>query len=158
MNKKEITEHLKQLKDQEQLVNAILTLEKNSINEISYHSGTWNDHEFTCVSSTNWRSAEAVVEISVEEMIELLDNKDLIEINWQDFENVSLGEASSSDVTVSEIEWLDEAPTDEEMAENEFNDMELYWNSDITECECQFESGSVLSISFTINDFKYIIK
>ena len=158
MKKEEVVELLVQLVDQYQSVKAKLILDKNALKEICYHSGTWNENDFYCVSSSYWSSAEVEVVTSVEEIIELLANKDLVDFDNDDFDEMSLGEANDADVTISEIEWLGQEPTDEEKEENDYSDMELYWDSNVNDSELQFDGGSVLSIELTVNDVTYIIE
>ncbi len=158
MKKEEVVEHLVQLVDQDQSVKAKLVLDKNALKEICYHSGTWNENDFYCVSTTYWNSAEVEVVSCVENIIELLENKDIVEFDHDDFDEMSLGEANDADDSISEIEWLGQEPTDDEKEENDYSDMELCWDSNINDSALQFDGGSVLSMEFTVNDVTYNIE
>ena len=52
MKKDEVIELLVQFVDQDQSVKAKLILDKNTLKETCYHSGTWNENDFYCVSTT----------------------------------------------------------------------------------------------------------
>lgn len=157
MSSQDLVPLLKQLKNKDQLVKGKLVLESNSVLETTYHSGTWNDYDFECCFLAYWNSAEVEVEIDSEQLLNLLESKNLDEIDYSDFESVSVGEAINPNISLSAIEWASDEPTEEEKEENDFEEIELYNNSDINECECTFEAGSVLSMTFDIDGASYTI-
>ncbi|MHA8094933.1 fibrobacter succinogenes major paralogous domain-containing protein [Aquirufa lenticrescens] len=157
MSNQDLIKQLKKLKNKDQVVKGTLVLESNSVLETTYHSGTWNDHEFECCCLAYWNSADVEVDINLHQLIELLEIKGLNQFDYSDFDNVSLGDANNPDISVSEIEWVDDEPSLEEKEENDFEEIELYSNSEINDCECTFESGSVLSMKFNIEGNSYII-
>ena len=157
MSNQDLIKQLKQLKNKDQVVKSTLVLESNSVLETSYHSGTWNGHEFECCCLAYWNSAEVDVEINLEQLIELLENKGLNQFDHSDFDDVSLGEANNPDISVSGIELMDDEPTEDEKEENDFEEIELYNFSEINDYECTFETGSVLSMTFNIDGNSYTI-
>ena len=82
--------------------------------------------------------------------------KELGNLTNADFTGTYLGEANDGSTDVSDVEWDGEEPTEEEMEENDYSTMDLYWNSDIGDCECEFDS--VLAIRFEIDGVSYRIE
>ncbi len=148
MKNKEIVEQLKKFpKDSE--VKLVLKLTKYALTEICYHSGTWNDKGFTLESQTNWKRSEVESEnFDLEELIELLSEKELKDLSSDDFGNLSLGEASDGGIDIDEIEW-DEPLTEEE--EDEVVPMDLFSDSDINDSDLQFDAGSIWFMEIEVN-------
>ena len=155
MTKQEAIELLKPLVEAADYLQITLETDRKSVNESCDHYGTWNGHDFTCTSSTYWRSAEVEVETDTEELYNVLVEKNLEDLTDADFGSKYLGEASDGNTDVANIEWEGEEPTEEEKEENDYSDMELYWSSDIGDCEVEFDS--VLAIRFEIDGVKYTI-
>jgi hypothetical protein len=156
MTKQEAIELLKPLVEAADYLQITLETDRKSVSESCDHYGTWNEHDFTCTSTTYWRSAEVEVETDAEELYNLLVEKDLGDLTDVDFDGKYLGEANDGDTEVSNIEWEGEEPSEEEKEENDYSDMELYWSSDIGDCEVEFDS--VLAIRFEIDGVKYTIE
>lgn len=125
----------------EDFVKVTIDLYRKSLLEICYHNGYKFDKKFSCDSETTWRGATLVSEqFNVSELIDLLETKDLIEMQDLDFPDLSVEITSDGDVDVTNVEW-DEPLTEEE--ESEFSPMDLYWDSEITDSELNFGTGSI---------------
>lgn len=155
MKNKTIVEELKKFpSDSEVKLNLKLT--KYALTEICYHSGTWNDKGFTLESQTNWRSSEVESEnFDLEELIELLSEKELNDMSSNDFGNLSLGEARDGSIDIDEIEW-DEPLTEEE--EDELVRMDLFNDSDINDSDLQFDEGTIWFMEIEVNGEKFSIE
>jgi hypothetical protein len=140
MNKEQVIQELKKLSP-ESTVKVSIDLYRKSLLEICFHTGTKFNKKFTCDTETTWRGANLVTEqFDVKELIELLESKNLIELQDVDFPDLSIETSTDGDVDVTNIEW-EEPLTEEE--QSEFSDMDLYWDSEITDSELSFGSGSV---------------
>jgi len=118
-----------------------IDLYKKTLLEICYHTGTKFDKKFYCDSETYWRGASLVSEeFKVQELIELLETKDISEMQELDFPDLSIEHSTDGDVDVTNVEW-EESLTEEE--ESEFRPMDLYWDSEITDSELNFSTDSI---------------
>lgn len=149
MKNENVISELKKL-NPDDTVKVTIDLYRKSLLEICYHTGSQFSKKFTCDSETTWRGASLVCEqFSVEELIELLENKDLIELQDVDFPDLSIETSTDGDVDVTNVEW-DEPLTEEE--ESEFSPMDLYWDSEITDSELNFGTGSIHTMIIEHND------
>ena len=140
MKNENVISELKKL-NPEDYVKVTIDLYKKSLLEVCYHNGSKFDKKFSCDSETTWRGACLVCEqFNVQELIELLEVKNLIEIQDVDFPDLSIETSTDGDVDVTNVEW-EEPLTEEE--ESEFNPMDLYWDSEITDSELNFGTGSI---------------
>lgn len=140
MKNKKVIKELKKL-DPDASVKVTIDLYKKSLLEICYHTGSKFDKKFTCDSETYWRGASLVCEqFGVSELIYLLETKNLEEIQDLDFPDLSIETTTDGDVEVTNIEW-EEPLTEEE--ETDFVSNELYWDSEITDSELNFGTGSI---------------
>lgn len=122
-------------------VKVTIDLYRKSLLEICYHTGSMFDKKFTCDSETTWRGASLVCEqFLVSELIELLESKQLTDLQDVDFPDLSIETTTDGDVDVTNIEW-EEPLTEEE--ESEFVSNDLYWDSEITDSELNFGTGSI---------------
>lgn len=154
MKNKKIVKELKK-NNLDDRVKITLDLYKKSLLEICYHSGSKFDKKFTCDTETIWRGATLVTEeMSLGELVELLESKDLSEMQDLDFEGLSIEESTDGGVEVTNIEW--ETPLTEE-EELEFNSNDLYWDSEITDSELSFGPNSISSISIENDNINKII-
>lgn len=154
MKNNEAVEELKKL-DENSSVKVTIDLYKKSLTEICYHTGSKFDKKFTCDSETTWRGASLVCEqFNVPELIELLESKDLIDMQDVDFPDLSIETTTDGAVDITNIEW-EEPLTEEE--ESEFVSNDLYWDSEITDSELSFGTGSVYSMLIE-NDGQIIVK
>ena len=156
MTKQEAIELLEPLVEAADYLQITLETDRKAVSESCSHYGTWNGHEFTCASTTYWSSAEVEAETDTEELYKLLVEKELADLTNVDFNSTYLGDAFSGDTDVTDIEWEGEEPTEEEKEENDYSDMDLYSDSDIGDCECEFDSVS--AIRFEIDGVSYRIE
>lgn len=149
MNNQLAVEELKKLNSDDS-VKVIIDLYRKSLLEICYHTGSKFDKKFTCDTETTWRGASLVCEqFNVGELIELLESKSLMELQDVDFPDLSIETTTDGDVDVTNVEW-EEPLTEKE--ESEFNSMDLYWDSEITDSELNFNTGSVHTMIIQFND------
>jgi len=148
MNENAINE-LKKL-DPESTVKVTIDLYRKSLLEVCYHTGSKFDKKFTCDSETTWRGASLVCEqFTVSELIELLETKNLIEMQDLDFPDLSIETTTDGEVDITNVEW-EEPLTEEE--ESEFVSNDLYWDSEITDSELNFGTGSIFSMIIESNE------
>ena len=149
MKKQQAIDELKKLKP-ESTVKVIIDLYRKALLEICYHTGSKFDKKFTCDTETTWRGASLTCEqFDVSELIELLESKDLIEMQDLDFPDLNIETSTDGEVDVTNIEW-EEPLTEEE--ESEFSSMDLYWDSEITDSELTFGSGSIHTMIIEFED------
>lgn len=135
-------------------VKVTIDLYRKALLEICYHTGSKFDKKFTCDSETTWRGASLVCEqFDVSELIELLETKDLSEMQDLDFSDASIEESTDGDVDVTNVEW--EEPLTEE-DESEFSPMDLYWDSEITDSELNFGTNSIHTMIVEFEDQEII--
>ena len=147
----QIIEELKKLNTDDS-VKVSIDLYRKSLLEICYHTGSKFDKKFTCDTETTWRGATLVTEqFNVGELIELLESKKLTDMEDVDFSDLSIENSTDGEVDVTNIEW-EEPLTEEE--ESEFSPMDLYWDSEITDSELSFGTGSIHTMVIEFNDNK----
>ena len=149
MKNQNAIEELKKL-DPDSSVKVTIDLYRKSLLEICYHTGSKFDKKFSCDSETTWRGASLVCEqFGVSELIYLLETKDLIEIQDVDFPDLSIETTTDGEVDVTNVEW-EEPLTEEE--ESEFVSNDLYWDSEITDSELNFGTGSIHTMVIETED------
>lgn len=149
MKNKKVVEELKKL-DPDLTVKVTIDLYRKSLLEICYHTGSKFDKKFTCDSETTWRGASLACEqFGVSELIYLLETKDLTEMQDVDFPDLTVETTTDGDVDVTNIEW-EEPLTEEE--EVEFVSNYLYWDSEITDSELNFGTGSIHTMLIESDD------
>jgi len=135
-------------------VKVTIDLYRKALLEICYHTGSKFDKKFTCDSETTWRGASLVCEqFDVLELNELLETKDLSEMQDLDFSDASIEESTDGDVDVTNVEW--EEPLTEE-DESDFSPMDLYWDSEITDSELNFSTNSIHTMIVEFEDQEII--
>lgn len=140
MKNQNAIEELKKL-NPDDFVKVTIDLYRKSLLEICYHTGSKFDKNFSCDTETTWRGASLVCEqFVVSELLELLESKSLMDMQDLDFPDLSIETSTDGDVDVTNIEW-EEPLTEEE--ESEFSPMDLYWDSEITDSELNFGTGSI---------------
>ena len=153
MKNQNAVEELKKLSP-DSTVKVTIDLYRKALLEICYHTGSKFDKKFTCDSETTWRGASLVCEqFDVSELIELLETKDLSEMQDLDFSDASIEESTDGDVDVTNVEW--EEPLTEE-DESEFSPMDLYWDSEITDSELNFGTNSIHTMIVEFEDQEII--
>ncbi len=149
MKNESVISELKKL-NPDDYVKVTIDLYRKSLLEVCYHNGYKFDKKFSCDSETTWRGASLVCEqFNVSELIELLEFKVLTEMQDLDFPDLSIETSTDGDVDVTNVEW-DEPLTEEE--ESEFSPMDLYWDSEITDSELNFGTGSIHTMIVEHND------
>lgn len=144
-----VVEELKKM-NQDDSVKVTIDLYRKSLLEICYHTGSKFDKKFSCDSETTWRGASLVCEqFIISELVELLESKDLVEMQDLDFPDLSISESTDGDVDVTNVEW-EEPLTEEE--EVDFSSMDLYWDSEITDSELNFGTGSIHTMVIEQNE------
>ena len=142
-------EELKKLSPDDS-VKVTVDLYRKSLLEICYHNGSKFDKKFSCDTETTWRGASLVCEqFVVSELLELLESKALTDMQDVDFPDLSIETTTDGDVDVTNIEW-EEPLTEEE--ESEFSPMDLYWDSEITDSELNFGTGSIHTMTIEKDD------
>jgi hypothetical protein len=134
----------------ESTVKVTIDLYRKSLLEVCYHTGSKFDKKFTCDSETTWRGASLVCEqFTGSELIELLETKELTEMQDVDFPDLSIETTTDGEVDITNIEW-EEPLTEEE--ESGFVSNDLYWDSEITDSELNFSTGSIFSMVIESDD------
>jgi hypothetical protein len=140
MKNQKTIEELKKL-NLDDTVKVTIDLYRKSLLETCYHIGSKFEKNFSCDSETVWRGASLVCEeFEVKDLIELLESKNLLEIQDLDFPDLSIETSTDGDLDVTNIEW--ESPLTEE-EESDFSPMDLYWDSEITDSELSFGPNSI---------------
>lgn len=141
MKNKKVIEELKKL-NIEDTTKVTLVFNRKSLNEINYVNGTWEQKNYFCEASTNWRSAELFTEeFTVGDLIKLLKKKNISELDQSDFNDLQLVEASDGSTDVYDVEW-DVVLTEEEL-EIAPSGMDMYWDGDITDSDYEFSNDSI---------------
>jgi hypothetical protein len=126
------------------------------LNEINYVNGTWEEKNYFCEASTNWRSAELFTEeMSISEIIELLKKKNISELDQSDFNGLQLLESTDGSTDVYDIEW-DDVLTEEEL-ERAPSGMDMYWDGDITDTDYEFTTDSIYEMKIECGDYSITI-
>jgi hypothetical protein len=121
--------------------------------ENTIHTGTWQDHDFTCECEISWSNGEFKTEYhNLDELIEILKEKDFAEISGNDFDDIELVHTHSGDVTVKEIKWDGKKPSKKKL--EDLDKMDLYNNSEITDCEYKIEAGQIDKIEIKLRGGK----
>ena len=151
MKNKKIVKELQKL-NPEDPTKVTLIFNKKSLNEINYVNGTWEEKNYFCEASTNWRSGELFTEeMNVGELIKLLKKKNISELDQSDFNDLQLVEASDGSTDVYDIEWDVELTEEEE--ERAPSGMDMYWDGDITDNSYEFSSDSIYELRVECGDY-----
>ena len=151
MKNKNVIEELKKLNPENQ-TKVTLIFNKKSLNEINYINGTWEEKNYFCEASTNWRSGELFTEeMNVGELIKLLKTKNVSELDQSDFNDLQLVEASDGSTDVYDVEWDVELTEEEE--ERAPSGMDMYWDGDITDNSYEFSSDSIYELKIECGDY-----
>lgn len=150
MKNKEIIKQLKNYPlDTE--INVTVNLNKHTLGEYCSHDGEWNGYSFTCSSFTNWkRGTLEDVGMTIEILINVLKKKNLSELTSSDFIDLQLVENSDGDVEVTDIDWIGDEPTEEEL--DDLSNMDLYMDSNINDSEYEFSQDSVYLLEVKVGD------
>jgi len=77
------------------------------------------------------------------------------QIGSGDFPSMDINETTDGSVEVEDIEW-DGNPTEEEL--EDLNKHDLYWDSEITDSEYEFNEGSIWFMEIDVNGEKFSIE
>lgn len=155
MKNKKVINELKKL-DLAQPTKVTIIFNRKSLNEVNYVNGTWEEKNYFCEASTNWRSAELFTEeFSVEDLIKLLKRKKISEIDQSDFNDLQLVEASDGSTDVYDIEW-DVVLTEEEQ-ELAPSGMDMYWGGEITDSDYEFSNDAIYEFKIESGDYSTTI-
>lgn len=142
-----VVQELKNLSP-ETTLKVTIDLYKKCLLETCYHIGSKFEKNFSCESETTWRSATLVCEqFNVNELIDLLKSKNLSEIQDLDFPDLDISYTSDGDLFVTNVEW--ETPLTEE---EECSEMDLYWDSDISDTDLSFGTNSIQKMTIELNN------
>lgn len=151
MKNKNVIEELKKLNPEDQ-TKVTLIFNKKSLNEINYINGTWEEKNYFCEASTNWRSGELFTEeMNVDELMKLLKKKNISELDQSDFNDLQLVEASDGSTDIYDVEWDVELTEEEE--ERAPSGMDMYWDGDITDNSYEFSSDSIYELKIECGDY-----
>jgi hypothetical protein len=155
MKNKKVINELKKL-DLTQPTKVTIIFNRKSLNEVNYVNGTWEEKNYFCEASTNWRFAELFTEeFSVEDLIKLLKRKKISEIDQSDFNDLQLVEASDGSTDVYDIEW-DVVLTEEEQ-ELAPSGMDMYWDGEITDSDYEFSNDAIYEFKIESGDYSTTI-
>ena len=151
MKNKEIVTELKKLNPDDN-VKITIICGKKCLDEINYVSGTWEGKTYTCEASTNWRSADLTTEeMTVEDTINLLEKKELADMDASDFSGIQMEGATDGSTDVYDIEW-DETLTEEEM-EIAPSGMDMYWDGDINDVDYEISLGGIVELKIEVGEY-----
>ena len=155
MKNKEVVTELKKLNSEDR-VKITIICGKKCLDEINYVNGTWEDKNYSCEASTNWRSAELYTEeMTVEDVIKLLKKKDLINMDADDFVGLQMGTASDGSTDVYNIEWSE--PLTEEEEEIAPSGMDMYWDGDIDDVDYEIAPNGIIELTIEVGDYSTTI-
>ena len=152
MKNKEVVIELKKLNPEDKAKVTIIC-GKKCLDEVNYVNGTWEDKNYSCEASTNWRSGELYTEeMTVEDVIKVLKKKELSNMGISDFPSLQMGEATDGSTDVYDIEWSE--PLTEEEEDLAPSGMDMYWDGDIDDVDYDIAPGGIVQV--TIEDGDYI--
>jgi hypothetical protein len=155
MKNKEIVTELKKL-NLEDRAKVTIICGKKCLNEVNYVNGTWEDKNYSCEASTNWRGGELYTEeMTVEELIKLLKKKVLYTMGAGDFVGLQMGEATDGSTDVYNIEWSESLTEEEEDLAP--SGMDMYWDGDIDDVEYEIAPGGIDELTIEVGDYSTTI-
>ena len=151
MKNKEIVTELKKLNSEDKAKVTIIC-GKRCLDEVNYVTGTWEDKTYSCEASTNWRTGELYTEeMTVEDVIKVLKNKELSNMGISDFPSLQMGEASDGSTDVYDIEWSE--PLTEEEEDLAPSGMDMYWDGDIDDVDYDIAPGGIVQVTIEVGDY-----
>lgn len=151
-------EFLNKLEEEKNIIDEIIfSFKKWSIYEFTKHNGNYEGSDFNLEAETNWKWARLVYDVeSLDDLLDILEELPLGEIGSEDLPKNFMSEDMSDGET--EILSNDFIPQLSEDKERGLDLNELYYNSEIDECEYYFNKGSIYEIEVNLSDgkaFKY---
>ena len=141
MSNIEITSELKKLNLKQ---SAFIILEVKDLIELRLQTGKIFNKNFTCEVKITWASAELESEVSLEELINLIEKKSISGLCNENFKNFSILKTSEGSKIISSIKWDPILNESEKAVLDNYN---LEWESDIIGTKLNFSTGSVNSIN-----------
>jgi hypothetical protein len=155
MKNKEIVTELKKLNPEDR-VKVTIICGKKCLSEINYVNGTWEDKNYSCEASTNWRTGELYTEeMTVEDVIKLLKKKELSNMDVSDFPSLQMGEATDGSTDVYDIEWSE--PLTEEEEDLAPSGMDMYWDGDIDDVDYDIAPGGINELTIEVGNYSTTI-
>ena len=155
MKNKVVVTELKKFSPEDK-VKVTIICGKKCLDEINYVNGTWEDKNYSCEASTNWRTGELYTEeMTVEDLIKLLKKKDLFNMGADDFAGLQMGEATDGSTDVSNIEWSE--PLTEEEKEIAPSGMDMYWDGNIDDVDYEIAPGGIDELTIEVGDYSTTI-
>ncbi len=133
---------------------AFIDLEVKDLVEYRQLEGNLFNKKFTCDVKIIWSYAKLESEMLVSDLIVLLEEKDISKFCNEDFKNASIVKTLEGNFRLSNVEW--EIPLNEK-EKKELESCDLEKESDILGSRLTFESGSVISITISHENFSRII-
>ena len=140
------------LKEQRGNIDSILlSTTKWSVVEYTEHFGNYEGSDFNLEAETNWKWSRLGYDVGdVDTLIDVLEEMPLSQIGSEDLTQSFMCEDMSDGDT--EIIASDFTPELTEEQQEELDVYELYWDSEINECEYHFDKGSIYSIEITLKE------
>jgi hypothetical protein len=155
MKNKLIVDELKKLNPEDRAKVTIIC-GKKCLSEINYVNGTWEDKNYSCEASTNWRTGELYTEeMTVEDVIKLLKKKELSIMDVSDFPGLQMGEATDGSTDVYNIEWSE--PLTEEEEDLAPSGMDMYWDGDIDDVDYEIAPNGIDELTIEVGDYSTTI-
>lgn len=149
MKNKGVINQLKTVDDSDS-VKVTLVMLKHGLKECCSHIGEWRNKEFSCDSITTWRLGELFTDsMTIKDLIELFESKNMHELKDSDFIELNLVESIDGATSVKNIVWSEPLT---EMEKDALDVMDLYFDSEMTNCEFKFDSDSIESIKIEAGD------
>lgn len=152
-----IIEELKKHIDTKENVQIVVNLQKWSLSETTEHYGEWNGKNFSMTAVCDWKRASLEAGMSLEDLIENLEECEgkVSNMSSGNFYDLTCHEMSDGDMDFPRIEWETELSEEEE---EEVDYYDLYMDSEINECEYEFDKGQVWSISVKVGNETFEIE
>lgn len=129
----------------------LLSLTKWSLVEYTEHYGNYEGSDFNLEAETNWKWARlGYDEGDIDTLLDTLENLPLSEIGSEDLSQNFICEDMSDGDT--EIIASDFTPELSEEKQEKLDLYDLYWDSEINECEYHFDKGSIYEIEVTLKE------
>lgn len=147
----EIISEIKAINDEDL---AFIDLEVKDLVEYRQQEGILFNKKFTCEVKIIWSYAKLESEIQVSDLIVLLEKKDISKFCNEDFNNASIVKTLEGNINVSKIEW-EISLNEKEKKDLESYDLEI--ESDVMSSRFTFESGNVISITISQENYRRMI-
>jgi hypothetical protein len=89
--------------------------------------------------------------MTVEDTINLLEKKELADMDASDFSGIQMGEATDGSTDVYDIEWSE--PLTEEEEDLVPSGMDMYWDGDIDDVDYDIAPGGIVQVTIEVGDY-----